>query len=236
MLSCRNTANLSSVSGQLSLICLLTAAASLSSLISPNSVCSGGEWAGEYSCMSNCYPSLSKSCTEGSRPTANLLARLWHPIAATWHGFVCDYRANRDWPAPYAEVDRATVPAPFARMVLEGWQRQNTLSDPHFINQGDQLSETGKQKIREILAYQPVERRVIFVHAAHPDVAKRRMLAVQTYLQTLPVTEPSPPVALTETPPIWSSGKELDQVHHKYLEAAPTPRLPAYQPLQVSSP
>ncbi len=173
---------------------------------------------------------------EVPHPTAGPVTWLWRPIAGAWHWFVCTYQLNCRWPYPMVKMDRAVVPEAFRQITNEGWLRQNILSDPHFVDGRDQLSEAGKEKIIGIVTRQPTSRKIIFVYSPDQSLAQRRVAAVQSFLQSWAPGGMVPTVVVTDSPPVWASGKELDYVHKKFLETAPTPRLPAYQPLQVSSP
>ncbi|MCS7237618.1 MAG: hypothetical protein NZ899_05030 [Thermoguttaceae bacterium] len=182
-----------------------------------------------------CSDPLDSGCEIGSAITAPFRST-WQLLKYGWHQFRSDYCANRTWPAPYADCDRASVSPAFSQMVQKGWPRQNLLADPHFIQAGDQLSEAGKERIQAILQLQPPSRRTIFVYASDPQLAAKRIAAVQQFIQASSWEGPPPAIVPTHTPPVWSSGTELDIVRRKYLESAPIPRLPAYEPIQVRSP
>lgn len=202
---------------------------------SPSTVGPGVESCGAPTAESSCGIAPSEGCNVFGAVAAPFRSA-WQMCKCGWEQFVSGYHANRCWPSPFVECDRASVHPPFSQMVLKGWQRQNLLADPHFYRGGDQLSEAGKERVQAIVSLQPVSRRAIFVYAPDPQLAARRVTAVQQFVQTLTVDGPPPSVVPVQTPPNWASGAELDLIRRKYLESAPTPRLPAYEPLQVTSP
>jgi hypothetical protein len=150
--------------------------------------------------------------------------------------FAADYDQNRLWPQPFSQADRAAIRPAFQQMIANGWKQQNLLSTPHFSPNQEQLTEAGKAKVRWVATQVPQPRRVLFVESPTPAIGQRRIAAVQHYLESLQLEGSPPLVVPTTTAARFASGSELGAIHQKFHQSAPTPRLPAYEPMQVKSP
>jgi uncharacterized membrane protein YgcG len=139
-----------------------------------------------------------------------------------------EYRRNNCWPNPFLVPDRISVRAPFAIMVNNGWQVQNTLGDDHFDSETGMLNEAGKLKVRDILTYSPPEHRTVYVLQAHQDeltAARRR--SVGDVVSGLNAISEGPLVADTNIPPRGWPADNVSSITTRFNATQPDPRLPA---------
>ena len=88
--------------------------------------------------------------------------------------------ASSAWPDPHVAYDREAVGAYFAVVVNKGWCQQNTLGDLHFLENGAELNELGRIKIRSIVTESPLFRRSLYVYRAEtPEKTAAHMAAVE---------------------------------------------------------
>ncbi len=108
----------------------------------------------------------------------------------------CDTKQRNAWPEPYVYPDRAGVRQAMAAQISAGWERQNLLSEFHFLPGGNELTEAGQLRLQWILneVYEP--HRQIYVHRANtPQETAIRMQTVQrfvaqsSYAMNVPVLE-----------------------------------------------
>lgn len=141
-----------------------------------------------------------------------------------------DFAERNRWPYPYVCPDRASVGAPFAIMVQNGWRRQNMLSEEHFKENGAELTEAGRLKVQRIMTEVPLPHRMIFVHRADtPEKTASRIQAVQQLATK--VSPDGSPATVQETivsPGGWPADR-VDAVNRKFHTAVPAPQLPARQ-------
>lgn len=157
-------------------------------------------------------------------------ASLWPatPVQAdvfskVWHG----YTQNRDWPYPYVYPDRESVRSTMSIVVNNGWRTQNTIGEQYFIDEGTELSEAGKLKLRFIARLTPPQRRTVFVlEADDPTVTAARIESVQAGMARYLAAGEVPSVMTTRVPNLGSSADYIDQVERKFRETTPAPRIP----------
>ena len=111
-----------------------------------------------------------------------------------------DTKRRNCWPEPFVYADRAAVRQTMAIQVSAGWERQNLLSDFHFLPGGNELTEAGRMRVQWIMDEVPEPHRQIFVHRADtPQETALRMQAVQhfvaqsPYATNVPVLESTKP-------------------------------------------
>lgn len=144
-------------------------------------------------------------------------------FSRVWHG----YKQNRDWPYPFVYPDREQVRSTMSIIVDNGWRTQNTIGEQYFIDEGSELSEAGKLKLRYIARLAPAQRRTVFVlEADDPTVTTARVEAVQTAMAHFLAAGEEPSVTTTRVPNLGSSADYIDQVERKFRDTTPDPRIP----------
>jgi len=144
-------------------------------------------------------------------------------LTKVWQG----YKQNRDWPYPYVYPDREVVRGTMSIIVANGWRTQNTLGDQYFVDEGSELSDAGKLKLRYIARLTPAQRRTVFVlESDDPTVTAARVEAVQTAMAHYLAAGEEPMVTTTRVPNLGSSADYIDQVERKFRDTTPDPRIP----------
>jgi len=140
-----------------------------------------------------------------------------------------DIKRRQCWPKPFVCPDREAVRAPFAVMVCNGWQRQNTLDDNYFEEGTGQLTKAGQLKVRWIVTEGPTEHREVYVHRAETaEETAARVNAVHQFAACFTPPEHAVPVLETDvTPRVWPPADHVDDVLRKFESSAPKPRLPS---------
>ncbi len=169
-------------------------------------------------------------CAPSARPAP--MATFW---ANSYLGRFCyaiarDTKRNNCWPESFLKADRLAVRAPFVQMVANGWRRQNTLGDFHFVAETGKLNRAGQLKIRKILLEGLPQHRYLYVHRAEranetaARVASIRQYAAQTVRDGSVVQ-----VFETDIPaPGWPA-QWVDLIETKTIATMPDPRLPKAQ-------
>jgi len=158
------------------------------------------------------------------------------PLADMLVGIVRDIQDRQRWPDQYTCADRQAVAAPFAVMVANGWERQNTLADQYFEPATGQLSEAGRLRVQWILIEAPECRRAIYVHRTlNPQEMAGRMKAVEEYAVQILPPGTTPAVFQTDVSPYGWSADWVDSIGRKYEATAPNPRLPKADTSQNST-
>lgn len=170
-------------------------------------------------------PQTAQEPVAASRPGS------WLSLPGIWvmnfaHNVATDFHRNNCWPEPFMRSDRMAARAPMMLMIANGWQRQNTLSEHHFVDSGEELNESGQLKVRWILVHAPVQHRRIFVLAApQHETTLARVAAVEGYLNQVARDDP-PPVLVTQVGPLGWPASRVDVINRKWDETVPAPRLP----------
>ena len=148
-------------------------------------------------------------------------------VSADCFGIVTDTKRRNCWPDPFLCPDRATVCAPFAIMVANGWRRQNMLGEFHFQPETGQLTEAGRLKVRWILTSGPREHRLVYVHMA--DTSNETSARVAAVLNWAAQIAPNdvPPVLTTSISDDGWPADQVDLIGRKFQALTPLPRLPA---------
>jgi hypothetical protein len=138
-----------------------------------------------------------------------------------------DYKRRNCWPEPFAQPERYDVRSPFGIMVYNGWRQENLLGDYHFVDEGGELTEAARIKVRWILTQVPLQHRTIYVQTAiNPDVTALRIDNVQQLASQIVPEGPLPPVVETMISPRGWRAAEADLIGRKFEASAPEPRLP----------
>lgn len=147
-----------------------------------------------------------------------------------WDRCELDYMRNTHWPQPFIYPDRDAVRAPFAAMVVKGWQRQNTLGDYHFDPNTHQLNNAGQLRVRWIATQTAPDRRTVFVYrGANPEITAIRVDSVQQQMVSVVPQGELPAIVDTATPPAERPGEFIDEVQTRVRANMPDPVLPPYQ-------
>jgi hypothetical protein len=111
---------------------------------------------------------------------AGVVSSALEGVEAVARSVARDIKRRNCWPEPFDAPDRYAVRSPFGVMVDNGWRRQNLLGDYHFVDQGGELTEAARIKIRWIVTEAPVQHRTIYVQAAsNPQLTAARIDSVQ---------------------------------------------------------
>ena len=146
-----------------------------------------------------------------------------------WHQFWDTFRDTHRWPKPLDTVDRHNVRATWKIMQDNGWKLQNTLGDHLFKGRSQDLTATGKKRVRWIATQSTRKRRQIFVlRGQNKIVTQRRIDSVQAELVGWNTNRgASPRVRISDRQPPAESGTRLHQVHRQFQDSQPAPRQPA---------
>ena len=138
-----------------------------------------------------------------------------------------DTKRRNCWPEPFVQPDRYAVRAPLAIMVSNGWRRQNLLGEHHFVDQGGELTEAGRIKVRWTLTEAPLHHRTIYIHrASTPEVRAARIDNVQQFAAELVPDGALPMVLETNITVGGWSASSADMIGRKFDASTPDPRLP----------
>ena len=137
------------------------------------------------------------------------------------------YCASSAWPDPHVAYDREAVGAYFAVVVNKGWCQQNTLGDLHFLENGAELNELGRIKIRSIVTESPLFRRSLYVYRAEtPEKTAARMAAVERLALQIAPDGLAVPVMETTAKPPTSHSMPFDMAIHRFYTTSPDIQLP----------
>ena len=155
------------------------------------------------------------------------------PVQAQWFSeffatIPRDFKRNNCWPDPFVQMDRESVRLPFQAMVVNGWRKQNLLSEHHFEEDTARLTQAGEIKVYWILSQVPPQHRTIFVQRAqNGDITTARVDAVQqTALRYVPAGE-LPEVVETNLPTDGRPAEVVDSINRAFNKNAKLPILPA---------
>jgi hypothetical protein len=147
-------------------------------------------------------------------------------LCETFNSIARDVKRRQCWPDPFVGADRATVRAPFAIQVSNGWRKQNMLGEFHFEQGNGQLTEAGRLKVRWIVTVCPQQHRLIYVHTAlSNEETSARIAAVQQLAAQIAPNE-APPVMTTSIPDDGWPADQVDMIGRKFRSSTPAPRLP----------
>jgi hypothetical protein len=136
-----------------------------------------------------------------------------------------DTKRRHGWPEPFIYQDRDSLRQHFALQVAAGWERQNMLSEFHFLAGGKELTEAGRVRLQSIINEAPEPHRQIFVHRADtPQETGMRMQTVQRFVAQSPYANDIPILESTRTDEGWPADR-IDIVSKKLTSAVPDPRL-----------
>jgi len=159
------------------------------------------------------------------------------PAEANWLGDFSDCvvqdvvkntKRRNCWPKPFTCPDRFSVRAPFAMMVSNGWERQNTLGDHQFDPQTGELNEAGRLKVHWILTQAPAHHRTIFLYGnpADPETAAKRMDSIHRVAAVLAPSGGVTPVLQTDKPAPGLPARHVDIIFRAWDRSEYPPRIP----------
>ena len=140
-------------------------------------------------------------------------------------GIARDTKRRNCWPEPFVYSDRAAVRQTMAVQVSAGWERQNLLSEFHFLPGGNELTEAGRMRVQWIMNEVSEPHRQIYVHRANtPQETAVRMQAVQRFVAQSPYAVNVPVLESTRTDDGWPADR-IDWVSRKAATSALDPKL-----------
>jgi len=152
------------------------------------------------------------------------------PLAAGDIGdFLCgianETKQRNCWPEPFICADREVYRQVIAVQVCAGWERQNLLSEFHFLPGGYELTEAGRLRVQWIMSEVSEPHRQIYVHRANtPQETAVRMQTVQRFVAQSPYAVNVPILESTRTDDGWPADR-IDLVSRKAVTAALDPKL-----------
>ena len=112
-----------------------------------------------------------------------------------------------------------------ASQISAGWERQNLLSEFHFLPGGKELTEDGRMRVQWIMSEAPEPYRQIYVHRANtPQETVVRMQAVQRFVAQSPYAVNVPVLESTRTDDGWPADR-IDALSRKVDKSAMDPKL-----------
>ncbi len=140
-------------------------------------------------------------------------------------GIVRDTKQRNCWPEPYVHADCAAARQVWAVQVSAGWERQNLLSEFHFLPGGNELTEAGRMRVQWIMSEVPEPYRQVYVHRANsPQETALRMLAVQRCVAQSPYAVNVPVIESTRTDD-GTPAASIDSLSRKAAATAMDPKL-----------
>lgn len=152
-----------------------------------------------------------------------------------WSNFCAELEVGRQrnncWPIPFTNPDRQHVLDTMEAQTANGWRRYNLLGDHHFSEDGSQLTEAAKLKIRWILTQEPEHRRTLFVHRGlTPQITQARIDAVQNSAVGAVPEGHLPSVVDTHLMVEGRPAADIDATNTRFRDTKPEPQLPASDP------
>lgn len=138
---------------------------------------------------------------------------------------ISEAKQRNRWPEPFVTSDRESYRQVIAVQVCAGWERQNLLSEFHFVPGGNELTEAGQLRVQWIMNEASEPHRQIYVHRANtPQETAVRMQAVQRFVAQSPYAVSIAILESTRTDDGWPADR-IDWVSKKAAEAAIAPKL-----------
>ena len=159
-----------------------------------------------------------------------LTTLLSSPAVAQQHKWVemvkTDWHRMNHWPKPFTLADRQALRAPFAIMIQNGWERQNTLGSYLFDPETHQILNVGKRQLHWIITQAPQSRRQVFVEeGATLDVTAARVDSVEQMIAEMTPNGKLWPVQQTHRGPVGVAAGVIDTIYRKYDSTIMDPRL-----------
>jgi len=130
------------------------------------------------------------------------------------------------WPYPYNYQDRYAVREILRRQTDNGWVLATTLYDYYFDPDTQELTKSGRLRLKWILENAPARHRIVFVQAADKQEASQiRLASVKTHIAQLVGNDSMPPVMLRVTSPLGRPAEEVRNIRDAALKNQPEPRI-----------
>jgi hypothetical protein len=140
-------------------------------------------------------------------------------------GIARDTKRRNCWPEPFIYADRTAVRQTLAIQESAGWERQNLLSEFHFLPGGNDLTEAGRLRVKWIMNEVPEPHRQIYVHRADsPQETAVRMQTVQRFVVQSPYAVNVPIIESTRTDEGWPADR-IDSLSRKAATTTMDPKL-----------
>lgn len=140
-------------------------------------------------------------------------------------GIARDTKRRNCWPEPFIYADRDACRQVIAVQVCAGWERQNLLSEFHFLPGGCELTDAGRMRVQWIINEVSEPHRQIYVHRGNtPQETAIRMQTVQRFVAQSPYAADIPILESTRTDDGWPADR-IDLLSRKAVTAAPEPKL-----------
>ncbi len=140
-------------------------------------------------------------------------------------GIARDTKRRNCWPEPFVYADRDTYRQMVAVQICAGWERQNLLSEFHFLPGGNDLTEAGRMRVQSIMSEVSEPHRQIYVHrATTPQETAVRMQTVQRFVAQSPYAVNVPILESTRTDDGWPADR-IDLLSRKAASSALDPKL-----------
>lgn len=124
---------------------------------------------------------------------------------------VRDTKRRNCWPEPFIYTDRDLTRQVNAIQEDKGWERQNLLSDFHFVAGGTELTEAGRMRVQWIISEASEAHRQVFVHRANtPQETVVRMQTVQRAVAQSSYGANVPVLESTRTDDGWPADRVYD--------------------------
>jgi hypothetical protein len=140
-------------------------------------------------------------------------------------GIARDTKRRNCWPEPFIYPDRDGVRQVMSSQVAAGWERQNLLSEFHFVTGGKDLTEAGRMRVQWILNEVPESRRQLYVRRANtPQETAARIQAVQQVVSQSPYASNVPVLESTRSDDGWPADR-IDTLNRRAIGAMLEPKL-----------
>ena len=141
--------------------------------------------------------------------------------------YKASYLQNSMWPSQYIPPARRAAITPFARMVHNGWRRQNLIGAKYFDDATGALTEAGQLKTEWVLTQAPPSRRQLFVEKTADDlVVSQRTDAIRQYAKIIAPAAALDEIAAVEIRDRGRPATIVDQNFTGFHANLPVPVLP----------
>ena len=142
------------------------------------------------------------------------------PADAGWREFhyrtMLDWHRNNAWPQPWVHVDRLATCRIFDLQAQNGWCQQSTLTAFHFNMETNELTEAGRNKVRQIMTQHPESFRTLFVVMGKSE--EQTATRVDSVQQTAVTISDGalPQIRRVAIPPRGWPAEDVDAITNRY--------------------
>ncbi len=142
-----------------------------------------------------------------------------HQVALVWH-------RNNAWPQPWVNVDRMATCRIFDLQAQNGWCQQSTLTSFHFNPDTHELTEAGRNRVRQILTQHPTNFRTLFVVMGEDEkTTVGRVDSVQQVAMNVAGDGALPDIRRVAIAPRGWPADEVNTIALRLQESMPVPRI-----------